>query len=162
MQCLEDHNINSSSSWENALKLIKDELHFNAFTKASDRKQCFNEYKIFKARQEEKNDRKKFRSKSFSAKKLFGRKYFRSKFVFGRKLFSAEKHFRPKTFLVEKFSGRKFWPKMFRPKNFRSKIFWTAKFAVPIAEGGSNGGGPGGARAPLGPSVVQCTKCLKY
>ena len=58
MQCLEDHNINSSCSWENALKLIKDELHFNAFTKASDRKQCFNEYKIFKARQEEKNDRK--------------------------------------------------------------------------------------------------------
>ena len=33
------------------------------------------------------------------------------------------------------------------------KIF-AEKFAVRIAEGGNNGGGPGGAEAPPGPSVV--------
>ncbi len=35
----------------------------------------------------------------------------------------------------------------------RLKIF-AEKFAVRIAEGGNNGGGPGGAEAPPGPSVV--------
>ena len=46
-------------------------------------------------------------------------------------------------FSVENFFGR---------KTFRSKNFSAEKFAVRIAEGGNDGGGPGGAEAPPGPS----------
>ena len=47
-------------------------------------------------------------------------------------------------------------------EKFSAEIFSAEKFAVRIAEGGNAGGGPGGAEAPPGPSVVQCTKSLTY
>ena len=55
----------------------------------------------------------------------------------------AEKNFRPKFFR----------PKKIRPKTFRSKNFSAEKFAVRIAEGGNDGGGPGGREPPPGTSV---------
>ena len=63
--------------------------------------------------------------------------------------FFDRKFFWPKTFSVEHFLGRKlFRPKIFRPKNSRPKNFSVEKFAVRIAEGGSNGEGPGGGGPP--------------
>ena len=47
-------------------------------------------------------------------------------------------------FLVKFVFGRK----NLRPKSFRPKKFSVEKFAVRIAEGGSNGGGPGGREPP--------------
>ena len=72
---------------------------------------------------------------------------FRPKFC-SAAIFSAEnkfgrKCFRPKTISAEK---------NFDQKLFRLKSFSVENFAVRIAEGGSNGGGPGGAEAPPGPS----------
>ena len=56
---------------------------------------------------------------------------------------------------------------MFSAGNFFSrKSFWPKKmsadkFAVHIAEGGSNGGGSGGGGSPPGPSVVRPPKVQK-
>ena len=64
--------------------------------------------------------------------------------------FFDRKNFRPKKNSAENVFGRKFFGrKVFRPKNFSAE-----NFAVRIAEGGSNGGGPGGRRPPpVRPSV---------
>ena len=56
--------------------------------------------------------------------------------TFGRKIF------RPKKNSAEFFFGR---------KNFRPKKFSAENFAVRIAEGGNDGGGPGAAEASPGP-----------
>ena len=71
--------------------------------------------------------------------KKFGRNFFGRKF--SAEIFSAE---------------NKFGRFVFRPKNFSAE-----KFAVRIAEGGNDGGGPGGSGAPPGPSVVRPPKVQK-
>ena len=90
-------------------------------------------------------DRKKFSAEIFcwpnffSAEKCFGRKNF------GRKIF------RPKKFSAENLFGRNFFGrKRFGRTIFRPKFFSAEKFAVRIAEGGSNGGGPAGGGGPPG------------
>ena len=58
--------------------------------------------------------------------------------------FFDRKDFRPKIFRSKDFLAKfVFVRKLFRPKKFSAE-----NFAVRIAEGGSNGGGPGGAEAP--------------
>ena len=83
-----------------------------------------------------------FRQKNFSADDFSVEKLFDQIFV-------RPKMFRPKKFSAETIFGRK----KFRPKKFSAE-----NFAVRIAEGGSNGGGPGGAGAPPGPSDFQSAK----
>ena len=68
--------------------------------------------------------------------------------IFGQKVF-PRKLFRSKTFRATKFSDENFSVE----KQIQPKTFSAEKFAVRIAEGGNDGGGPGGAEAPPGPSV---------
>ena len=58
-QLLEEFNISATTSWENCVKLTSQEKHFEAFPKASDRKQAFNEFKIIKQKQLKEEERKK-------------------------------------------------------------------------------------------------------
>ena len=73
---------------------------------------------------------------------IFDRKNFRTKSFLGEFFFDP-KICRPKNVSVEKLLGRKIC---------LSKKISVENFAVRIAEGGSNGGGPGGSGAPPGPS----------
>ena len=92
----------------------------------------------------QKNFRPKIlRPNSFPAEKTFGRKKFRPKNVSAEKNF-GRKFVRPKKFSTEKNFGRKTFSTeiVFDQRFFRSKKFSSENFAVRIAEGGNDGGGP--------------------
>ena len=87
-----------------------------------------------------------FRPDNFSAERFLGLKLCRPKKM------SAEK------FLTEIFFGRI----VFRPKKNSAKNFSAENFAVRIAEGGSNGWGPGWRRPPpVRPRKVLCEKSIR-
>ena len=57
-QLLRDKGVGSTSTWEQALKLISSDKRYNALPKLNEKKQCFNAYKIQKGKEEKEEERK--------------------------------------------------------------------------------------------------------